>query len=363
MGQKGKGVFMFQFDKAVIELAEDIERRIDPEAEDGFRAQWEEFLSGNFKGGIFTPWREKTSVSAVEVPKININDAIEDYNTMLLMQLGEVSAHIRSRTYCPSLRANYGTGIMTSLFGAELFMMPRETNTLPTTKGCNDPDVIREIVDRGIPDVRSALGKKVLEFGEIVAELFSKYPKMAKYVTVFHPDLQGPLDVVELLWGSEMFYSLYDEPELVHGILSLVTETYTGFMNEWFRLFPASEVMNTHWGAFWHRGKIVLRSDSAMNLSPEMYKEFSLPYDKLLLERFGGGVVHFCGRGDHYIDLLCATDGVTGINLSQPEYNDMEKIYANTVDKGIKIFSIQRARAEADLTRGFHGNLHCHNLK
>lgn len=353
---------MFKFDKSVIELAEDIERRIDPESEENFKEQWRTFLSGRFEGDIFTPWRKTTSLSAVEVPKLNINDAIEDYNTMLLMQLGEVSAHLRSRQYCPSLRANYGTGIMTSLFGAEFFMMPRETNTLPTTKSFNDTDAIREIVDRGIPDIRSALGKKVFEFGEIAAELFEKYPKMKKYVTMFHPDLQGPLDVVELLWGSEMFYSIYDEPELVHELLSLVTETYTKFMTEWFLLYPASEEMNTHWGAFWHRGKIVLRSDSAMNISPELYKEFSLTYDKLLLDRFGGGVVHFCGRGDHYIEALCATEGVTGINLSQPEYNDMEKIYANTLDKGINILSISRARAERDKSRGFGGNLHCHQL-
>lgn len=354
---------MFEFDKSVIALAEDIERRIDPESEEDFKRQWEDFLFGRFQGDIFTPMRNKTSLSSVEAPRININDAIEDYNVMLLMQLGEVSAHIRSKTFCPSIRANYGTGIMSSLFGAEFYMMPREMNTLPTTRAFNDTDKIREIVDRGIPDIHSALGRKVFEFGEICAELFSKYPKMAKYVPMFHPDLQGPLDIVELLWGTEIFYSLYDEPELVHDALSLVTETYTKFMNEWYALHPADEVMNTHWAAFHYLGKIVLRSDSAMNLSPELYREFSIPYDNLLLERFGGGVVHFCGRGDHYIDILSAQKGVTGINLTQPEYNDMEKVYSNTVDKGIKIFSIQRSRAESDKARGFGGNLHCHNLK
>ena len=353
---------MFQFDKAVIEIAEDIERRIDPDAEEDFRRQWDDFLHGRFEGEVFTPWRKTTSLPTVTAPKININDAIEDYNAMLLDQLGQVSAHLRSRQYCPSLRANYGTGIMSTLFGARFHMMPREMNTLPTTKPCNDPEWIRAMVEKGMPDIRSALGKKVFEFGEITAELFERYPKMKKYVTMFHPDLQGPLDIVELLWGTEMFYSLYDEPELVHDALSLVTETYTHFMNEWFKLHPADERMNTHWGAFYHLGKIVLRSDSAMNLSPELYREFSLPYDKLLLERFGGGVVHFCGRGDHYIDILCAEKGVTGINLSQPEYNDMEKIYANTLDKGIKILSIPRARAVQDKARGFGGNLHCHQI-
>ena len=117
--------------------------------------------------------------------------------------------------------------------------------------------------------------------------------------------------------------------------------------------------MNVHWGILRHRGAIVLRDDSAMNLSPELYKEFAAPYDEELLKRFGGGVVHFCGRGDHYIEELCSIPYVTGINMSQPHLNDMEKIYRNTVDKGIKLLAFNRARAEQDKARGFNGNLSC----
>ena len=67
-----------------------------------------------------------------------------------------------------------------------------------------------------------------------------------------------------------------------------------------------------------------------------------MPYDAKLLERYGGGVIHFCGKGDHYIELLSRLPMVYGINMSQPECNDMEKIYRNTVDKGIKILSFDR---------------------
>jgi len=353
---------MYQFDKAIIDLAEDIERRIDPDTEEDFLKQWESFLSGRFEGDIFTPMRKKTSNPSVELPKIHINDAIEDYNAMLLMQLAQISSLLKSKHACLCLRSNYGTGIMSSVLGAEFYLMPRNMATLPTTRSCNDPEWIRAMVERGMPDIHTALGKKVFEFGEICAELFSRYPKISKYVKFYHPDLQGPLDVCELLWGSEIFYSMYDEPELVHSALSLITELYIKFMTEWYKLHPADEFMNPHWEAFFYRGKIVLRSDSAMNVSPDLYREFSLPYDRILLDHFGGGAVHFCGRGDHYIDIICAEKGVTAINLSQPEYNNMEKIYANTVDKGINILSIQRDRAEADKGRGFHGKLHCHSL-
>lgn len=291
---------------------------------------------------------------------MHINDAIEDYELMLQMQLAGASAALNSEWASPCVRANYGTGIMSTLFGAELFMMPRKTATLPTTRPCNDPEWIRAMVERGMPDLRTALGKKVLEFGEICAEVFSRYPKVQKYVAVYHPDLQGPLDICELMWGTEIFYSMYDEPELVHAALELITQTYTAFMKTWQVMFPPEADMNPHWGSIYHRGTILLRSDSAMNLSPELYREFSLPYDKRLLDGFGGGAVHFCGRGDHYLPDLCALPNVYGINMSQPDYNDMETIYRTTVDRGIPLLGFSRPYAERDKDRrgGFSHNLH-----
>ncbi len=351
---------MFQPSTTTLALLEDIERRIDPEVEEDFKAQWRDFLYGRFTGEIFTPRRKKLSPPSVPLPGVHINDAIEDYDAMLQMQLAGVSAALNTATVSPCLRANYGTGIMSSLFGAEMFMMPRKSATLPTTRPCNDPEWIRAMVERGMPELRSALGKKVFEFGEICAELFAKYPKVQKYAVMYHPDLQGPLDICELLWGTEIFYSMYDEPELVHAAMSLITETYSVFMKQWQKLFPPETDMNPHWGSLYHRGTILLRSDSAMNVSPALYREFSLPYDKQLLDEFGGGAVHFCGRGDHYINDLCSLDGVYGIQMSQPEYNDMEVIYRATVDKGIPLLGFHRGRAEQDKHRngGFSGYLH-----
>jgi hypothetical protein len=85
-----------------------------------------------------------------------------------------------------------------------------------------------------------------------------------------------------------------------------------------------------------------------------------MPYDKRLLDTFGGGAVHFCGRGDHYIPDLCSLEGVYGINMSQPECNDMETIYRATVDRGIPLLGFSRARAEQDKGRkgGFSGHMH-----
>ena len=36
--------------------------------------------------------------------------------------------------------------------------------------------------------------------------------------------------------------------------------------------------------------------------------------------------MHFCGRGEYFIDSLCGHDGIYGVHMSQPLRNDMEKI-------------------------------------
>lgn len=347
---------MLQLKKETIALLEDIERRIDPAVEEDFSAQWKDFLYGRFEGDLFTAKRKAVSAPGISVPAVHINDAIDDLELMLCHGLQDVAAQLSTEVLSPCIRANYGTGIMTSLFGAELFMMPRHTNTLPTTRAFNDTEVMRGLLEKGMPDLLGGLGRRVFDFGELCAEVFARYPNIQKYVEVYHPDTQGPLDLCELMWGGEMFLAMYDEPELVHGMLRLVTDTYTAFLEKWFAMFPIHAEMTTHWASLRHRGGIVLRDDSAMNLSPELYKEFAAPYDAELLKHFKGGVVHFCGRGDHYMETLCSIPDLTGVNMSQPEYNDMETIYRSTVDKGIPLLAFPRARAEADLGRegGFH---------
>ena len=347
---------MLQLKKETIALLEDIERRIDPAVEEDLSAQWKDFLYGRFEGELFTAKRKAVSAPGISVPAVHINDAIDDLELMLQFGLQDVAAQLSTEVLSPCIRANYGTGIMTSLFGAELFMMPRHTNTLPTTRAFNDTEVMRGLLEKGMPDLLGGLGRRVFDFGELCAEVFARYPNIQKYVEVYHPDTQGPLDLCELMWGGEMLLAMYDEPELVHGMLRLVTDTYTAFLEKWFALFPIHAEMTTHWASLRHRGGIVLRDDSAMNLSPELYKEFAAPYDAELLKHFKGGVVHFCGRGDHYMETLCSIPDLTGVNMSQPEYNDMETIYRNTVDKGIPLLAFSRERAEADLGRpgGFH---------
>jgi hypothetical protein len=348
--------------KETLALLEDIEKRIDPAVEDDFIGQWREFLWDRFDGEIFNPERKKLSAPSVNMQPIHINDTFKSYDLMLRSELMKISDALNHKRHNLAIRANYGTGILSSIFGAEIIIMDPKYSTHPTTRGIGGTDRMHELVEAGIPDLNTGFGKDVFAFGELCRETFRAYPKIEKYVRIYHPDVQGPLDICELLWGGDMFYEMYDDPDFVHEALSLITETYTAVMNRWFDIVPINKEMNPHWtnwAYLWHRGAILLRDDSAMNLSPEFYREFAAPYDSLLLDRFGGGCIHFCGRGDHYIDVISEMKGLYAINMSQPHLNDMEKIFRHTVDKGIKVLAFNKGWAERLKSRegGYHHNL------
>ena len=341
-------------------LLDELETRIDPETEDDFRGQWRAFLHHRFTGEIFSPKRRQKSLSALPRPRLCINDTLDDPEAMLCAQLLNVSDALASDNQNLSVRANYGTGILSSVFGAELFILPDNCNTLPTTRPLAGTYAVKGLLERGRPSLTQGLGGRVFAVGEFFREVFSHYPKIEQYVEIYHPDLQGPLDICELMWGEELFYAMYDEPELVSGLMQLITDTYLHFMERWQALVPPRDDICCHWDNLMHRGQIVLRNDSAMNLSPEFYNTFARAFDAQLMKRYGG-VIHFCGRGDHYIHLLKDIPNVYGVNMSQPHLNDMEKIYQNTVDCGIQLLAFDRAAALRDVSRpgAFHSNLHC----
>ncbi len=340
---------------------DDLERRIDPGVEDGLFNDWKDFSLGKFKGDIFAPVRKKKIPPATAWPQLTINAAQEDFDAMLIHQLRDCSKCLEDGNGAlMNARSNYGTGIMSSLFGAEMFFMDEALNTLPTTRPLKGVDAICAALDAGVPDMRAGLGGKVLDMGRRFAEAGKRYPKIGRYVHVYHPDLQGPMDVCELLWGSGIFLDLFDHPNLVHSLLRLVVETYSQFMREWEKIVPRrSDGLAVHWGML-HRGTIMLRDDSAMNLSPEMYDEFIKPYDQQLLDAFGGGAVHSCGRGDHYVESASSVKGLYAVNLSQPHLNNMETVFSNTVDKGIVLLGLDRKAAESAVKSGrnLHGRVH-----
>ena len=292
--------------------------------------------------------------AGVEWKPVLINDALEDDELMIYRELYSVHEKLRDGGgELLSVRSNYGTGIIPTMLGAKLFLAPREIDTLPAPYPLQNgqADIQRLVLSAKAPDYSAGLAGKTFRVAEKYRSLAADYPKVARYVHYYNPDLQGPLALCEAMWGSDVYLALYEEPELVSDALAFFTDTFIAFLKRWNALCPTIDAGHcVEWGCL-HRGGCIIRNDAAMNISGDMYEEFAMPCDARIIDTFGGGV-HFCGRGHHYIEHVSQIPGISCVNLSEPELNDMEKIYSNTVDKGLIIFGMPESEVARALAAG-----------
>lgn len=324
---------------------DDIESRIDEEKEEAHFNTWKAFTLGEYTGDVFMPRRGYAAPSALTWPKIIMNKAVADDDAMLIREFAGASALLAGGKDSPSLmnvRSNYGPGILASVFGCPIVHLDDHYDSSPQATHFGSREEIKKVLAAGVPDLTKGFAPKVFAIGERYREIMKTYPKIAKHVHVYHPDLQGPIDTLELLWGSNVFYDMYDDPSFIKDLLSLITETYIAFLRKWHAMFPPrTDGVSVHWGMM-HRGPVMLRNDSAMNFSPEQYEEFIRPYDQRIFDAFGGGAIHFCGKGSHYIGAMSCMQKLYGINLSQPHLNDMNEIFRSTIEKGIPIIGLSK---------------------
>ncbi len=313
---------------------EDVESRIDPAQEARIAGEWKAFCDLRCEDEFFSP-RRRPAPPRIEWPRVLINHAFDDMELMLYTQLKTVSDMLeKGGGLLLSVRPNYGTAIIPSLFGTEVFYLPDEADTLPGAKHLDDGvDGLRRVMDERQVDYAKGLSPRVFEFGARWREMAADYPLVDRCVFLYNPDLQGPFPLVDAIAGSDLYYELYDDPDLVHDALGFMTDVYLDYTRKWQALFPPyGGGYSVEWGLL-HRGLTVLRNDAIVNLSEAMYREFAMPYDARVFRELGG-CMHFCGRGDHYIRSACEIENMSGINMSQPELNDMEAIYAATIDQG-----------------------------
>lgn len=76
------------------------------------------------------------------------------------------------------------------------------------------------------------------------------------------------------------------------------------------------------------RGGILIRNDSTVMISPDMYRQQIAAHDATVLGCMGGGSIHSCGKIDHVIEEFMKIPGCMSIDIGQPELNDLDMIYA-----------------------------------
>ncbi|MBN2472906.1 MAG: hypothetical protein JXN59_19445, partial [Anaerolineae bacterium] len=189
-----------------------------------------------------------------------------------------------------------------------------------------------------LPEVTAGLGQRVMDQYAFFAEALADYPICQAAFQITLPDLQGAFSTVELLWGSRIYIDLYDHADLVRALLGRVTEQMLAVYRAWKPLVKEDIGQGySYQHAVGVRGELLIRDDSMILLSPEMYRDIVLPYDAQLVAAVGGAGIHFCGRGQHQIDNLLTIPGCETIDFGQPEMNDLTSIYARAAPRRVAL--------------------------
>lgn len=284
-------------------------------------------------------------------PRFNFQEILDDREKMLLSELAGVYAGcLLKDDRLLTVRANYGTGILPSLFGCKIMTF---TDNLPMALPFHDTDRIRVLVDAGVPDLRAGQGRAVFDTVAFFKEAFAPYPNLCECVNINLADTQGPFDAAEIIWGSDIFLAFYEEPELVHNFLALVTETICRFTMEHQRI--DGQPFNGPCGEWGSLGRVCVREDASINLGLEHYETFVKPYTQKLLDEFGG-CIHWCGDAKAWWRSLITLKNLTAVNPYQGKFYDPVEMHAACREAGVSIFQWTvplSAAARERITTGF----------
>ena len=210
--------------------------------------------------------------------------------------------------FVPCLVPWFGTVVLASAFGCRV-QIPRgmDPTADPLFYPVKTPADIRKL---RIPDPeKDGLMPKVLEF--------QRYMKTHSFLPVGITDCQGPLTSANQLMGYDsLIYLMADHPTAAHELMDTITEALIAWVKK------QKEVIGEPLDVcFWdqqvftgtHAG-VWFSDDDASLMSPEMYREFVVPYNSRLLTAFGGGCIHFCGNAGHQADNLVDTEGLVAFN-------------------------------------------------
>jgi hypothetical protein len=242
-----------------------------------------------------------------------------------------------------TIRANFGTVLVASLFGGRVEQVGENP---PWVRHFKTIGEFRAVLDRDPLDFSQGWCPRVVERYQFYRQTLDAYPELARLVHLVLPDLQGPLDTAELLRGSEIYVDLYNDPDLIAGILDRMARAQVGLAKHLLPYLSDGADGFSHQHAMVIRGRILIRDDSTINISPAMYRQHVAPYDEMVLSGLGGGGIHACGKTEHNVDGFFALPSMCCLDLGQPELNDIDAIYAKARPRKIGIDRVCVSREE-----------------
>lgn len=236
----------------------------------------------------------------------------EDPAEMVRFQENGFEEHLKNADddAVPYFMPWFGTGVLASAFGCP-YQKSKGRGEDPSIVGrcINSP---KDIAKLKMPDPHSdGWMPKVLKTME--------YARRRSDLPVGLTDLNSPLSTAAQMCGYDsLFLWMYDEPEAVRDLLSLVTDSFIEWVKQ--QKSVAGEPLNQSNGlqGWWAPEGIGvwLSDDDIVTISPELYEEFIVPQYSRIFEAFGGGCLHFCGNAANHADAILKIKNLRAVNNS-----------------------------------------------
>jgi hypothetical protein len=277
--------------------------------------------------------------SFVDPAKMLFNELVTAWGTSVARR-GEMGDDLPT-----TVRANLGTVLVVSSFGAEV---EQHGDDPPWARHLDSQQEFVAALETGGsgPGPTSSLVERAVEFMQYYREILEPFETLGAAVKITLPDLQGPLDSAAMLRGGELFLDAVTDPELFQAALARMADVQ---IELWRRFQPLT--MNetpglVHQHGVVVAGNILIRDDSSVMISPEMYEELVAPAEARVLDAVGGGAIHSCGSIDHVFGRYLAHAKLYCVDYGQSWLNDIDSHYTAARNRGVGLARVRAERPE-----------------
>ena len=234
----------------------------------------------------------------LKIPEAAISNPRE--NALAIELLGKLEPLKMLNPISLDFTLGEGTGSCTLVPCFGIPLNPDTMNSPAYTKSIDD------ILSQPLPEPKtSGLMPEMLEKINIIKALTPDTFKIAR------PDTQGPFNIAHALVGEEALIEAYLDPVRFHQLMAKVTDFWIQ------AVMVLNEAIGKERETFWDRAAIRITECSVNLVSPEMYKEFILPYDLKIAEAFGAPGIHTCS-GAHVFHATL--ENIPGIVYTEAGY-------------------------------------------
>jgi hypothetical protein len=152
---------------------------------------------------------------------------------------------------------------------------------------------------------------KLLEFTQALVD------RSAGRFPVALPQMRGPLDTLSSLRGAEqMSLDLLEQPAEVHAILAELADLWIEIARACLALIPPFHGGYVTRLKMWAPGPATTpQNDISTLISPRMYREFALPFDRRITAAFPYSSFHLHGSSQHQIPALLELPDLTALEV------------------------------------------------